>query len=271
MVLDDYTNLRRFQTLDNIDISHKNDEIVRCRGKDCKLGDVRAMVSQLQMHLKNMYIFYDDIFQYTSLGLLDLVFEIKGIESPLPVKEFFNRKEFGNDFVKKICKMWGIEPKEVDAIEQKYYAEILARSPLSKNSEPFLNMRKGLMSQTFIFRYSCNGLYEIFDNLRRYYTSATGEYVRSSLKFTNGLSEKEYLNTMPSTEFGKLDYVVIQDAGAMMSFLDKNKINVGTNILTFANHNGMSDEQIDRVLSNDSGLGFGDYLVEFIKEGMAKC
>lgn len=260
MVLDD-VNLANFKTTHSTDDNHPDSEIVRYYGQEITLGQLRRGFNDVE-HLGNMSIFYDDIFQYTSLGLLDLIFEIKNINSPLPIKSFFERDCLGNDFVKSICALWGIDKKEVDFIERKYYSEILRRSPLSKNAIPFLNLRKSLRSQTFIFRHPFKEVNEVFDSVRDQYNGADGGYVSLEFDYTNGLSEKEYLENIQKNRLERFEFTVTQDLGAVMDFFDKNKIK-GT-IITMSTHVQATDEQL-----RDALLDYTDgYTVKFMKEGI---
>lgn len=265
MIVNDH-KLSDFRTQYNIDVSRPDSEKIRYYGKDVTLGDIRGTFNQFQERPKNMVIFYDNMFQYTSLGLLDLIYDIKNIVSPLPVKEFYDRDELGNDFVKKMCDLWGISSEEVDKIEKDNYKEILMRSPITKFAVPFIKMRKGLRSQIFVFKYYVDGIAEMFDDIKTKYLSAVGEYVSIETEFLNGKSIKEYLETYSEIKRSRLEYVATEDAGSLINYIESKKIE-GTEILTFPIHNGMAPEQMLKVMDNDSGFGFGDYIVKFMNEG----
>ena len=258
--------LSDFKTSYSINSAHSDSEKIRYYGKDVTLGSVRSTFNQFQERLKNMVIFYDNVFQYTSLGLLDLIYEIKNIAAPLPVKEFFNRDELGIDFVKKTCDLFNIPAEEVDRIEKENYKEILMRSPITKFAEPFIKMRKGLRSQIFVFKYPVNGINEMFDEIKSKYLSASGEYVSIEIEFLNGRTISEYLESYSETKRSRLEYVAIENAGSLINYIDSKKIE-GTEILTFPIHNGMTPIQMMKVMDNDPGFGFGDYIVKFMKEG----
>lgn len=260
MIIDNH-NLVNFKTQHIIDDTHPDSEIVRYYGQDVALGKIRQGFEDLE-HLGNMSIFYDDIFQYTSLGLLDLVFEIKKINSPIPINDFFNRGMQGNEFVKIICNLWGVSSEEIDVIEKKYYSEILRRSPLSKNAIPLLNLRKSIRSQTFIFRHKFKEVHNVFDTIRDQYNGADGGYVSLEFDYTDGLSENDYLAKVPKNRQERFEITVAQDLGAIMSFFDKRKIN-GT-ILSTVKHNNASDIQLFDAVNNYT-VG---YTVKFMEEGI---
>lgn len=260
MILDNH-HLINFKTQHTINDEHPDSEIVRYYGQEITLGQLRKGFDDLE-HLGNMSIFYDDVFQYTSLGLLDLVFEIKKINSPIPIKDFFDREVFGNEFVKNICGLWGISKEEVDAIEAKYYAEILRRSPMSKNAIPFLNLRKSIRSQTLIFRHKFNGVHDTFDVIRDKYVGADGGFVSLEYDFMQGRSEKEYLANVSKNRYERFEITVAQDLGAVMDFFEKNSIS-GT-IISTVNHNGANKDQLVKIV-NDYIDG---YTVKLMEEGI---
>ena len=256
-------NLINFKTQAKIETSHADSEVVRYYGQEITLGALRNEFSSLDK-LSNMSIFYDDTFQYTSLGLLDLVFEIKKINSPLPIKDFFNRGILGNDFVKTICSLWGISAKEVDEIEKKFYVEILRRSPLSKNAVPFLKLRKSLYSQTLISRYPIPNAHHLFNHIKDYYRAGDGNYVSLEFATTNGKSEKEYLSTVPKNKIERFEFTVAQDANSVIDFYEQNEYKGGT-VMTGVKCNQLSDKRLYNCLSEVNTI----YTVKFMEEGVA--
>lgn len=261
-----------FRTTYDIDsVAHPDSEIVKIYGKEYALGVVRNVFGDHEEKNNGMIVFYDDVFQYTSIGLLDIIFELKGIQSPLPINEFMERKCSGLKFVENICSIWGITRQEIDYINKTYYAEILERSPLSSNSKSFMMMRQFLDSQLLVFRYNCNGLNKIFEKLREEYKNAiTDKYVSLELDFRGTKSEYEYLNGLNETRYHLMEIVATENAGDVSKFIEDKHVDVGSNIFTFRNHNGLSIEQLCTVVARD-GFGNGDYKVHFIKEEMALC
>jgi hypothetical protein len=256
-------NMTDFKTINTIDESHPDSEKVRYFGQEVALGDLRRSFSFLE-RLSNMTVFYDDLFQYTSLGLLDLIFEIKKINSPLPIKDFFNRKTTGNEFVKKICSLWGISSEEVDAIENQFYAEILRRSPLSNNAVYFLKMRKSLHSQIFVFRHNVPNFLEMFEPIKDKYRAADGSFVSIEFECTNGKTEHDYIQTVKDNKIDHFEFTVVQDANSVIDFYEKNEYKNGV-ILTGINYNQLTEERVLKILNEE----FTDYTVKFMKEGIA--
>ena len=257
-----------FRTKYDIDtINHPDSEIVKIYGKNFKLGDVRASCQMYNERLTNMTLFYDDVFQYTSIGLMDLVFEKFNIPSKLPIKEFMNRSVLADKFVKTICGLWGVSEKDIDDIERENYIEILRRSPFTKNTEAYLLMRQFLSTQRFVFKYECPEMSSVLNDLKYTYINAEKQYVSVELDYLNGNSIYSYLENMPASKKRCLEVIVVEDAGSVASYFDKKGCS-GSSVITFLKHNGLSNEQYETILTND-GFGNDNYIVNFIKEGIA--
>jgi hypothetical protein len=265
MIIDN-PKLKNLKTVHNIDrVHHPDSEMIYNFGKYVKLGDLRK-ICELEEYRRNMTVIWDDVVQYTSLGLLDLLYDIHDIEFPIPFKEFFERKTFGNRFVKDTVKMFGIPEDEVDFVEREGYSEILMRSPLSKNAEALLMLRRMLRAQLFVFKYNVPGINRITEDIRNSYESITKEYVSSEIDFTNGKTEKEYWSKFPKNKYKYLEIVAAQDAGSIIDKIRDEVIDVGANILTVPHHNGISNDELFAIASNSEGYGRGDYIVKIMKE-----
>ncbi len=258
-----------FRTKYNVDrIKHPDSEIVKIYGKDFKLGDVRAACAMYNERLSDMTIFYDNVFQYTSIGLMDLVFEKFNIPSNIPIKEFMNRTVLADKFVKSICKLWGVSEQDVDNIERDCYIEILKRSPFTKNTEAYLLMRRFLNTQRFVFKYQCPEMASVLNELKRGFgQNAEMRFTSVEMDYLNGSSIKTYLKHMPDVKKHCLEIIAVEDAGTICSFFDEHGC-AGSNIITFLNHNGLTPDHLLQIVKND-GYGFENYIVNFIEEGIA--
>ena len=261
-----------FKTVYNIDTTiHPDSENVICGNNTIKLGDIRKLYDDIDDSKPvPMMIMYDDMYQYTSLGLLDLLFDMHNIDSNIPIKAFMERSTSGLNFVKSICKVWNITSEEVDYVLKKYYAEILSRSPLSRNAESIIKSRPMASSQLFIFKYYAPGIKEcIMDTIKKY-GSRNYSDINKPIKFDflNDTSEYEYYKNLPKIKFDYLKCLFTANAGDAMKAIDERNIDVGANIFTTLKHNGLSNEQLSTIYFN-RGLGNGDYMINFIKEGIA--
>ena len=258
-----------FRTKYNIDtVKHPDSEIVKIYGKKFKLGDVRAVCKSYDEHLSDMTIFYDNMFQYTAIGLMDVIFEKFDIPSNIPIKEFMSRKVLADKFVKTVCGLWGVSEKDVDDIERECYVEILKRSPFTKNAEGYLLMRRFLNTQRFVFKYQCPEMEFVLNELKREFGyNVEKRFTSVELDYLNGNSISTYLKHMPEIKKRCLEIIVVEDAGAICSYFDKNGCN-SSNIITCLDHNGLTEEQFQTILLLN-GFGNENYIVNFIKEGIA--
>jgi hypothetical protein len=220
--------------------NHPDSEMVTFCGKKMPLGEIRKAYENFEEKKYNMITFYDDMFQYTSLGLLDIIFDIKNINSPIPFKSFFNRRMvYGKDFVYTIAKRFNIEKEEVDRIEKEHYEEILARSPISHNAESYFKIREICSNHLMVIKYP----FSIYQSFIRHIQESFGkdEFISLELDYINNKTEEEYLSSLPQSKLTYFDIAICQDAGSLIEFLINRKIQ-NTQILTPFEHNGLSHE-----------------------------
>lgn len=233
------TNLDSFETTYDIDKNHKDDEVVRVAGQDMRLGDARQYYSKFNERYYKMIIFWDDIIQYTSLGLFDIIFDLYGIQKDIPVEDFFKRFEpiHGLDFVKEyVKKHYKITENEVDTVYKENYEKILKISPLSKNSIGILKMREILNIMHIVFSYEFDTSKIVKDITEKYNAH---HVITTDIGFTNGKSTEEYIKTLSDTKKGYIDIVACIDAGAIIDYAIKKNV-YELSILTPGFHNGIS-------------------------------
>jgi hypothetical protein len=231
----------KFKTSYDIDnIAHPDDQLVKICGKDVPLGNIRRLHEAFEEKRYNMISFYDDMFQYTSLGLLDLLFDIYKINSPIPVKQFFHRKSiYGINFVYDIAQRFNITKGEVDEIKKNNYEEILSRSPLAHNALSYYKMREICSNHLLVMAYPIN----IAASFTRFIQEEFGkdEFISLELDYIYNKTEEEYLSSLPKTKLSYFDIVICQDAASTLEFITNNDIK-DTQILTPFEHCGLSEE-----------------------------
>jgi hypothetical protein len=255
----------KFKTIFNIDsVNHPDSEIINFCGKDMTLGEVRKLHESFDEKSYNMISFYDDMFQYSSLGLLDLIFDLRHINSPIPYKQFFNRRVvYGKEFVYNIVKRFNITKEEVDEIEEKYYEEILRRSPLSHNAKSYFKMREICQNQLLIMAYP----FSIQNKFIRFIQETYGkdEYISLEIDYRKNKTEEEYLSSIPKSFYPYFDITICQDAASLMEFMIKHDIH-DTHILTPFEHCGLSDEAKFTFEAYLEGVGPNNSILHYIKE-----
>jgi hypothetical protein len=244
--------------------NHPDNEIINFCGKQLKLGDIRKLYETFEEQKYNMISFWDDMFQYTSLGLLDIIFDIYHINSPIPSKSFFNRNVvYGREFVYNTVKHFNISTEEVNEIEKKYYEEVLMRSPVSDNAIGFLKLRNICKSHLLVLKYPLDNIDTITRNLQE--TFGKDEYISLEVDYRQDKTEQEYLKTLSKSRESYFDIVICQDAAAIIEYLVEHGIK-GSQILTPLNHNGLSLEAQYTFEELLEGVGPNSCRLHYIKE-----
>jgi hypothetical protein len=255
----------RYKTVYNIDKeNHPDDEIVTFSGKEFPLGEVRKLYEAFDEKKYSLLSFWDDMFQYTSLGLIDLLFELHNINSPIPIRSFFGRKKiYGKHFVYELMKRFKIQKEEIDTIEKKYYEEILKRSPISPNAEGYFKLREICSRHLMVFKYN----FSIIKTVARTVQESFGknEYISFETDFLGTRTEEEYLKLLPSRYPRFFDISICQDAASIIEYMDKYHIS-DTHILTPLEHCGLSNEIKYTIEAYTDGVGPNNCRLHYIKE-----
>lgn len=250
--------------------AHPDSEEVVCFGKKTTLGEFRALSDRLNEKTNTMLIFYDDIMQYTSIGLLDLIYKAFEIPGNIPVKSFMNRKKDAKSFIKSVIDMWDINENDVLELERTMYKQLFYISPVSINFIPFLKMREFLTSQTFVFKYNVPGIQDLFGELRDAYRDGRGEYVPLIVDFLNGKTEEQYISSIIKGPKEKnMRTIVCNNAGPILDVLEKRGVETTTMVMTPEDHNLINDEQQIRIIKNEGFYKANQYEIKLMKEGIA--
>jgi hypothetical protein len=255
----------KFKTIYNIDnVNHPDSEIINFCGKEMPLGEVRKMYEAFDEKNYNMISFYDDMFQYTSLGLLDVIFDLYHINSPIPYKQFFSRREvYGKQFVYKTVKRFNITEEEVNNIEEKYYEEILRRSPLSHNAVSYFKIREICQNQLLIMAYPFKIQNKFISFIQE--TFGKDEFISLKIDYRRNKTEREYLYSLPKSFYSYFDIAICQDAASTIEFMTEHNIR-NTHILTPFEHCGLSDEAKFTFEAYLEGVGPNNSILHYIKE-----
>jgi hypothetical protein len=230
----------KFETQVNIDRDkYPDDMMVKICGKDMKLGDARIFYDNFLEHRYKMVLFWDDIVQYTSMGLLDLIYQYNKIDKKVIANEFFNRDfpTYDIDFVYDKCKAEGLDKFYVDSFFESHYEEILRCSPLSNNAVGFFKMREILDSMIIVFAYDFESRIEIVKELEKSYPTLHFSSIIS--EFRNNKTEEEMLKNIYKTKKSYIDVVAMQQGGALIELIAQEKLKEVT-IMCPQYHNGIA-------------------------------
>lgn len=255
----------------NKDESHDDDEIVHFGTVDIPLSVARQRcdeITKLGAKQRKIILMYDNFIQYTSLGLMDLLYEIFDIKAPFPLASFFERNIFADEWVYNFAEAFDIPKETVDEIESTCYSEVLKRSPFTNNAEAFMRMRGCAEAQLIVFKYKFPGVEKIIVDLERQYKGFNGKNVPIKVDFRNGASEETYINATYTSKAMYYEIAIVENAKAVMKLVEQNKLDVGSNILTYFTHNGMTDgEKAETVALLSPAY---DYRINFMKEGFLR-
>jgi hypothetical protein len=240
-----------------------NQEVLFC-GKKHPLGEIRKLYDAYNEQKYGMFSFYDDMFQYTSLGLMDVLFTLHNIKDDIPVEAFLKRRiVYGKDFVYAYMRKYGITRKEVDEVEQKYYEVILECSPVAKNGVGFFKMRTIASRHLMVLKYPFKGVDTVIRQWKERY--GKNEFTSLEVDYCGNKTEQEYLESLPKERFMYFDIAICQDGGALLEFINKNKIQ-DTQIITPFEHCGISEEARYIYFHYTEGVGPNNSRILYINE-----
>lgn len=266
----EYYDNDKYKTTYSIDKNkHPDSEEVVFLGKKTTLGDLRQVYSRFDERKYKMISFYDDIFQYTTLGLYEIVCELYNLDLPIPLNDYIHRSEvYGIDFVynhiHRLRPDLTITKEDIEKIDEDNYGAILMRSPLSKNFESLFKLRQVLDSHMLVFRHKFNGYKEFIKTISEKYDIA---YTSIEPVFLHGLGEKDLYDQLPDSKISYFDIVICNDARALLDFILAKGIEE-TIVLTSLNHCGISPE--DQYLFEEilEGVGPNNSRIHYLSEDL---
>jgi len=214
------------------------------KGKEYR--EMEKITSDYSKKKKNVLVFWDDILQFTTLGLVDCLMDyfkvdesvdfdlrnyfFRGVENSNYItftinvfRELF-QKELTEDFIKKF--------------EKKYYPLILQKSPVAAAYGTFIKMYP-LHAEMFIcFRYNFDGCRELCESIFNQIPIKAGMSMKFGFLEEHNGDEYEFM--MKNGE--RYDIIMIQDLSKAFRYLDdidneKERILMAPHI-----HNGVHED-----------------------------
>lgn len=221
------------------DITHTIDEQLRDPNTKIKFGNNEYSLAEInnlvpsQEKKIDMFIEWDNMCQYNAIGLVKVLNGLIEENRKLNLGEFVRRNEYPNgfDYVKKVI-FPDIDSSLIDQTIQKYYAEIMAASPLTDFFTKINLMKFMLNSVTFMFRYDIKGL----DNFVK---EISNNKFNSELYCKYSIYPDEETEIRAIKEFPLKDIYIVPDMGLYYkAIMDAKKTD--TTILSYKDHNGMN-------------------------------
>lgn len=262
-----YFDYERFKPTYNIDkVSHPDSEVIKFCGRELTLGEIRDTYSKFEETKYGMISFFDDVYQYTSLGLLDMLYDMLKVDEPMDLKSFFKRKEvYGIDWVFNKVSKYGLTKDEIETFLMKRYDEVLDRSPVAKNINGLFKLREIMDRQILVFKYQFNGQDAFISYIKSKYGHS--EYTSLEVAYSHRKTELEFYKSLPASKYTYFNVVACNDAQSLLDFIIEKDIK-DTCILTSLYHSGIPNEDIVTYKDLFDGIGPQNSRINYMKEGV---
>lgn len=248
----------------------RGDEIDYTFNKDPKLKDdteldIDGKSSITYGELKERYpirmqepikclVYWDDVCQYTSIGLIEVVNALCGANAKIDLEHFFTRPNeyiYGIKYVYKLFE-GSVSKKDIDAIKKKYYWKILEISLKSTVFNSLLQTNSFYQKLGFYFPYKfdhCNELQAGFKDI--FFKNKPFD----SLKFYYGSDDKKSFNQIMKED--GYNSVITPNLISVYEYILDNKMKRIT-LIGPEDHNGFT-EDIYKVFDKYNGLPMPNY------------
>lgn len=261
--------LNIFERLVNEDKITINNESIEMK----KYRELEKKFKPNENKLKNVIVFWDDLIQYTTLGLIDCILEDKKeiIDKIYDYDLFFYRKtedSYYIDFIKKLFKNnFNLELTEeyIKSIELNNYVKILKISPASSFFHSFIRCEPIYNSVLFCFRHYFNGIEDFVRSIKDRFSDKSKIEMRC-VTLDSYKDETEFL-----LKHGKnYNLFIMQNLDNGFEYLEKSKHN-GVCFISPWLHNGVPNEYFIASSSIYGNCRFGPYNSELtlFDEGIA--
>lgn len=140
----EYSTNQQINVKENVDPNLKPDTILKMGENDISYGELRNMYPINNCEPIKCLIYWDDIMQFTSFGLIEVINALKGFdmkEETIDFNHFFNRPNEYSNGLAYVFKMYEkvLDKSEIINIRDKYYWKILE---MSIKSQLFVSIQK---------------------------------------------------------------------------------------------------------------------------------
>lgn len=226
---------KKFNLVENIDeqLLDPNKKIKFGDG-EYSLREIRNLIPSKEKKVR-LFIEWDNMCQYTALGLLSKLNEITGEKRTIDIAKFVRRENYPNgiDYVKyEIYK--DADPKLIDSVITKYYPEILLKSPITNFLAQINFLSFMTESITFMFRYHHPKLDELIEDIS--HNKLMDRVYCNKTYLPDEFCEEKYIKATST-----YDFYLVPDMGLYyQTLINEGKHN--TSIMGYRDHNGISKE-----------------------------
>lgn len=220
-------------------IQHTIDEKLKDPNLKLKFGNNEFSLAEINNMFPttekkiDMFIEWDNMCQYTCIGLVDKINELIKENRKINLHDFVRRETYPDaiDYVKKVV-FPELDSVLIDKVMTKYYTEILSKSPVTDFFNKLNLMKFMLNSVTFMFRYNVKGLDSLVDSI-------SSEKFNSEVSCKYVIYETEERERLAIKELATKEIYVVPDMGLYyQAMIEYDKEN--TTILGYNNHTGIS-------------------------------
>lgn len=203
----------------NVDPNLKDDTILQMGDNQISYGELKDMYNIVNQDSIRCLIYWDDVCQFTSLGLIEVINALLGTNAKIDFEHFFTRPNefiYGIEYVYKLYENV-LKPQEIDKIKRKYYWKIMEISLKSMVFQSVVKINNFYEKIGFYFPYKFNnaemlraGFKEtIFtkmplDNIKFYYAEQDGG-------FNDILKKGCYNSVITPNVKGTYEYIINND------------------------------------------------------------
>lgn len=122
---DDEINLKM-----NVDPNLKDDTVLQMGDNEITYGELKDMYQVVNQESIRCLIYWDDVCQYTSLGLIEVINALFKTNAKIDLEHFLTRPNeytYGIEYVYKLFENV-LKPQEIDKIKRKYYWKLMEMS-----------------------------------------------------------------------------------------------------------------------------------------------
>ena len=195
--------------------------------KKITLGEYRKLEKQFsdtfEENKRDVMVIWDETMQFTTIGLLDLLYEEYELDVTFDAESyFFRNNDLLNtvDYVIYDMKKHGVvlTEEQVKSFHKEHYADVIRRAPMSSTYISTMKCTPVYNSLTFVFTYQFEGMTEFVRSVR--------DIFDKSLK-TSYISLDKFNDSIPYMlkQYGKYySYFIVLDMANVVEFVIENKI-----------------------------------------------
>jgi len=255
-----------------------NDEIVTFGNDSMTLKKFRELESTMKPDIdkpfKDTIVFWDDVFQYTTLGLVELLLESFEdiVDKDWDYDLFFYRGLENTNYITFVINLFktkfnkDLTKESIEIFFKENYIKILYSSPATSLYYTIFRCESMYKSITFCFRYK-------FKGIEKFTTSISGHFTGKfkfpiTYAYLDGVSEADYL-IKGGTRY---DIIMIQNIKLALDYILHTKER-GINIMGPYGHNGVSESFFTTfaAIFNRGNIGPYNSKIIIYNEGVSIC